>query len=122
MILNYNARPPTDVACQNCSLSEVCLPRAFKGGDQGVLARVVKNRRPLPPGDHLFLEGDPFCSVFVVRTGALKIYSTSPEGEVQISGFYLSSDWVGLNGLAHNHYPVSAQTLETTAVLSLIHI
>ena len=119
MIVNHHARSPTDVACQDCNLSEVCLPRAFKPSDQGILARIVRNRRPLTRGDHLFLEGDPFCSVFVVRSGALKVYSTSHEGEVQISGFYLSSEWVGLNGLAHNHYPVSAQALETTAVCEI---
>ncbi|OQX34227.1 MAG: transcriptional regulator FNR [Oceanospirillales bacterium LUC14_002_19_P2] len=119
MVSKLNVRQVTHVACRDCSLSQLCLPLALKIEDIDELDRIIKRGRPLKKGEHLFLEGDPFHSVYAVRSGALKTYTATNEGEEQITGFYLPSELVGLSGLDTEAYPVSAQAIETTMVCEI---
>ena len=72
------------------------LALSIKDIDQ--LDHIIKRGRPLKKGEHLFLEGDPFASVFAVRSGAIKTYTATNEGEEQITSFYLPSEILGLSG------------------------
>ncbi|CAM3669318.1 fumarate/nitrate reduction transcriptional regulator Fnr [Parendozoicomonas haliclonae] len=119
MASKLNVRHASQVACRDCSLSPLCLPLALKIEDIDELDEIIKRGRPLKKGEHLFLEGDPFHSVFAVRSGALKTYTSTNEGEEQITGFYLPSELVGLSGLDTDAYPVSAQAIETTMVCEI---
>ncbi|WP_422133212.1 fumarate/nitrate reduction transcriptional regulator Fnr [Endozoicomonas sp. ALD040] len=114
-----NVRQPGHVACRDCSLSSLCLPLALNLQDIDQLDRIIKRSRPLKKGEHLFLEGDRFTSVFAVRSGALKTYTATNEGEEQITSFYLPSEILGLSGLDTDVYPVSAQAMETTMICEI---
>ncbi len=114
-----NVRQQSPVACKDCSLSSLCLPLAMSIQDIDQLDNIIKRGRPLKKGEHLFLEGDPFVSVFAVRSGAIKTYSATNEGEEQITGFYLPSEILGLSGMDTDTYPVSAQAIETTMMCEI---
>lgn len=114
-----NVRQPSHVACRDCSLSSLCLPLALSSKEVDQLDIIIKRGRPLKKGEHLFMEGDPFTSIFAVRSGALKTYTVTNEGEEQITGFYLPSEILGLSGLDTDAYPVSAQAMETTMICEI---
>ena len=101
-------------ACQS-----LCPPISLEFDDVDALDQIVKRGRPLKKGDFLFRQGDPFESVFAVRSGAIKTFSLSDNGEEQITGFHLPSELVGLSGVDGERYPVSAQALETTSVCEI---
>ncbi|WP_372874715.1 fumarate/nitrate reduction transcriptional regulator Fnr [Pseudomonas sp.] len=110
---------PHQAHCKDCSLATLCLPLSLNLEDMNALDEIVKRGRPLKKGEFLFRQGDVFDSVFAVRSGALKTFSLSDNGEEQITGFHLPSELVGLSGMDTEIYPVSAQALETTSVCEI---
>ena len=105
--------------CQTCALNALCLPLSLTDQDMERLDEIIRRGRPIQKGAILFQQGEPFTSVFAVRTGTLKTYSVAPNGEEQITGFHLASELVGLAGYDSGTYPLSAKALETTTVCEI---
>lgn len=103
-------------SCADCALHDMCLPAAIDGEDLARLDRVVKRRRPLERGDVLFREGAELPSLFVVRSGTLKTSTTLPEGDVQILGFHLPGEIIGLDGLSGERHMATAEAIESATV------
>lgn len=102
-----------------CSLSALCLPLSLSLEDIDQLNSIIKRRQPLKKGEHLFRQGDAFESVYAVRSGSLKNYIMTNDGEEQITNFHLPSELVGLDGIDCATYPISAKALETTTVCEI---
>lgn len=102
--------------CQNCSLANICLPLALEHADMDRLDEIVSRGQPLQRGEQVFRSGDPFESVFAVRSGAVKSWRVTADGEEQITGFHLPGEMFGLSGLATGHHENAAVALETTAI------
>lgn len=107
------------VSCSNCSLAELCLPRSLDEDEITQLESSVEIKRPLQKGDHLFSSNEPFHSFYAVRTGSLKTYLLTPEGEEQVTGFNLPGELLGIDGLDTNLHTISAVALETTTVCEI---
>ena len=60
------------VACSNCNLRELCMPIGFNSEDMQKLDDVVATRRRVKQGEQLFSNGEPFKSLFAIRTGFFK--------------------------------------------------
>lgn len=105
--------------CQTCSLNALCLPLSLNDSDMERLDDIIRRGRPIQKGQLLFQQGEPFQSVFAVRTGALKTYTLASNGEEQITGFHLASELVGLAGYDNGDYPLTAKALETTTVCEI---
>jgi len=99
------------VACKACSLKEICLPVGIDKDDLDRLDAIIDRKRPLARGEHLFRVGDSFQSIYAVRSGSLKTYTTSESGQEQVMGFQLPGELVGLDAIAENHHPLAAKAL-----------
>ncbi len=102
--------------CQTCSLNSLCLPIALSVSEVSQLDSLIKRGKPIPKGKTLFQQGEPFNSIFAVRTGALKTYTVTGKGEEQIIGFHLASEVIGLASYENDIYPMTACALESTTV------
>lgn len=109
----------SNVSCNDCSLSPVCLPVAVKDQDIERLDDMIRRSKPLKKGEHLFSASDDFRSIFAVRSGAIKTYSVTEEGEEQVTGFYLPGEILGVDGIGTNSHTNSAKALETSAVCEI---
>jgi CRP/FNR family transcriptional regulator len=107
------------VSCSNCSLSELCLPHGMSRDDMEALDQIVKRQHPYQPGQHIFRAGDPGNSLFAVRSGALKSYCTTEDGDEQVLGFTLPGEVVGLDGMNDGCYASSSVVLETASVCEM---
>ena len=107
------------VSCRNCSLSELCLPHGMSGDDMEALDHIVKRQQPYQPGQHIFRAGDRSHALFAVRSGALKTYCTTADGDEQVIGFTLPGELVGLDGMSDGSYGSSSVVLETASVCEL---
>ena len=107
------------VACLECSLNEICLPVGIARDDLDRLDSIIDRKRPLLRGDHLFRIGDPFQCLYAVRSGSLKSYATSEDGQEQVMGFHLPGELIGLDGIAEGDHPLAAKALETTSVCEI---
>jgi CRP/FNR family transcriptional regulator len=83
------------------------------------LDAIIKRGRPVQKGEHLFYQGDEFKSLYAVRTGTIKAYTLTNDGEEQITGFHLASELVGLESYDSITHPSSAKALETTNVCEI---
>jgi CRP/FNR family transcriptional regulator len=97
----------------------LCLPRGMSSDDVDALDQIVKRQQPYQPRQHIFRAGDPCNALFAVRSGALKSYCTTEDGDEQVLGFTLPGELVGLDGLHNGAYASSAIVLETASVCEL---
>lgn len=104
------------VACKECSLHQLCLPRSINGSDLEKLDRIIERKKPLKRNEHLFHIGSPFATIYVVRSGSLKTYSPTVDGQEQVTGFHLPGELLGLDAIGKGQHPCAAKALETTSV------
>jgi CRP/FNR family transcriptional regulator, anaerobic regulatory protein len=105
--------------CGSCGVRQLCLPLSLEGADVDRLDAIVKRRKPLRRGDHLFWAGEPFKSIYAVRSGAVKTYIVAEDGQDHITGFHLASEILGLDAISTNKHACSAKALETTSVCEI---
>lgn len=107
------------VACKDCGLFQLCLPVGIAGSDLELLDSIIKRRRPIKRGEHLFQVGDPFQAIYAVRSGSIKTYVPTEDGYEQVTGFHLPGELVGLDAIHADTHPCAARTLETTSVCEI---
>ena len=105
--------------CHECSLSKLCIPIAVSGEDIDKLEEIIRQGRMLSRGDYIFEQHTPFRSCFAVRSGAIKTFTLSEEGEEQVTGFYLPGEIIGLDSVSMDQYSCSAVALERTSVCEI---
>ncbi|CAI8953539.1 MULTISPECIES: fumarate/nitrate reduction transcriptional regulator Fnr [unclassified Pseudomonas] len=105
--------------CQSCKLAALCLPLALNSQDISALNEIIKRERPLRKGDYLFHQGDPFTSIYAIRSGTLKTSSLTSNGEEHIIGFHLPGELIGFSAMDLNAYTSTAQAQETTTVCEI---
>jgi CRP/FNR family transcriptional regulator len=107
------------LGCQNCTLADLCLPHGMDQDALEKLDEIVERNPPYHRGDHLFRPGHNSHALFAVRSGALKSYCLTEDGEEQVLGFILPGELTGMDGLAGGHYVSASVALETTSVCEL---
>jgi CRP/FNR family transcriptional regulator, anaerobic regulatory protein len=106
-------------ACSDCSLRGLCLPLGLGADDMRALEGAVKSHRKLSKGEFLYRVGDPFRSLFAVRTGSTKTCEIASDGSVQITGFHLPGELLGIDAINSEKHPCDVIALETTEVCEL---
>lgn len=107
------------VSCGDCRLNAICLPISLHVDDVDRLDEIIQRGRPLQKGDYLYRAGEPFKSVYAVRSGTVKSINITNDGQEQVTGFYLPGEILGMDGLAQNHHTNSAIALETSAICEI---
>lgn len=107
------------IACHNCSLSELCLPRGLNRDELELLENSINKTIKIKKKDYLFHRDDQQQSIYAVKAGAIKTSLSTPDGEEQILGFYLPGDLLGFDAFARDHHTCDAQALDDTMVCEL---
>ncbi len=107
------------IHCQNCSMSELCIPFTLNHDELDELDAIIERKRPIHKGDLLFQSGQPLRALFAIRSGSIKTYTLTEAGEEQITAFHLAGDVVGFDGLHHQTHHSFAQALETAMVCEI---
>jgi CRP/FNR family transcriptional regulator, anaerobic regulatory protein len=71
-----------------------------------------RSRHRVRRGETLYGIGDPFRSLYVVRVGVLKTFTVSDEGLMQVTGFAMAGDVIGLDGIDTSRHQSSVVALE----------
>jgi CRP/FNR family transcriptional regulator, anaerobic regulatory protein len=116
--------PPTNgfdlprfrTACSTCSLRELCLPVGLSSEDMARLDELVLVRRPVKRGEYLFRANDPFDSLYAVRTGFFKTKVLLEDGREQVTGFQMTGELIGLDGIGTERHTCDAVALENSEV------
>ena len=103
-------------ACSSCNLRELCLPVGLSTNDLERLDDLVAQRRAVSRGEDLFRAGDRFQSVYAVRSGFFTTGLTLEDGREQVTGFQMTGELLGLDGISSDAHTVSATALENSQV------
>ncbi len=106
-------------SCGHCSLQQLCLAGGVTRDDLNQLDLIVRSRRPLDSGGHLFRMGDALGSVFIARSGAIKTVTYSENGDEHIVGFHFPGEIIGLDALASGQHRCDAIALVSTSVCEI---
>ncbi len=104
------------VACSNCNLRELCMPVGLSAEELVRIDEVVATRRKIKRGAILFRNGEPFQSLFAIRTGFFKTCVTAEDGRDQVTGFQMAGEIIGLDGIVNDHHTCDAVALEDAEV------
>jgi CRP/FNR family transcriptional regulator len=106
-------------ACHDCSLRSLCLPLGLGESDMYALEGAIKSRRRLKKGDLLYRVGDPFRALYAIRTGSTKTCEIAADGSVQITGFHLPGELLGVDAISTERHPCDVIALENTELCEL---
>lgn len=97
-------------------LSKLCFPLGMARNDVARLDELIRERIRVPKGSALFHLGDKTEAVYGIRSGTLKTQLEDAAGQVQITGFLLPGEILGMDGLVDNTHVSHAIALEDSEV------
>lgn len=108
--------PHLRVTCSNCVLRQLCLPPGLSHRELECAEHLVSTRLRLRRGASLYRSGDPFKSLYAIWRGSLKGTTSSTDAREQVTGFYMTGDMIGFDGLAAGSHACDVLALEDTEV------
>lgn len=112
----HNNLQSIKVACSNCNLRELCMPVRVDDQQLKRIDDIVAVRRKVKRGGTLFRNGEPFTSLFAIRTGFFKTCVATEDGRDQVTGFQMAGEIIGLDGIVNDHHTCDAVALEDAEV------
>ena len=109
----------TQHSCSLCSLSEICLPLGVDKQNLALLENLVKNSEVQHTGDVVLHQGDPFTTIFAVKSGMYKSVKIDNDGTQKVTGFHLPGELVGLDAIYPQHYTCNVIALNTSALCQI---
>lgn len=105
--------------CASCKVRELCF--GHDAGRIGLqqLDQAVERRFWLEPGGLLYRIGDPFKSLYAIRSGCLKSSLRNATGREQVAGFHIKGDIVGVGGISTRNYIFTLTALERSEICEI---
>lgn len=107
------------IHCQDCSISQLCIPFTLNESELDQLDQIIERKKPIQKGQELFKAGDELRSLYAIRSGTIKSYTITEQGDEQITAFHLAGDLVGFDAITDDQHPSFAQALETSMVCEI---
>jgi len=103
-------------ACSQCNLRELCLPFGLDPRDVDQLDELVGSRRKIKRQQHLYRSGEVFEAIYAIRAGSFKTDVILEDGRDQVTGFQMTGEVLGLDGISTEHHSCNAIALEDSEV------
>ncbi|MEK6421333.1 MAG: fumarate/nitrate reduction transcriptional regulator Fnr [Burkholderia gladioli] len=112
----FDAPKQPGARCSNCATRNVCMPAALTHTEFRRLDAMICTTRHVKRGEALFRAQDPFSSLYAVRTGSFKTLVTHRDGREQVTGFQITGETLGLDGVSEGEHQCNAVALEDSTV------
>ncbi|QSX35297.1 FNR family transcription factor [Shewanella avicenniae] len=107
------------IHCHDCSMGTLCIPFTLNNNELDQLDNIIERKKPIQKGEQIFKSGDGLKSLFAIRSGTIKSYTITEQGDEQITGFHLAGDVIGFDGIYTSKHQSFAQALETSMVCEI---
>ncbi len=104
------------ITCNDCGIHGLCSEVNGSDVDLSLPETIVKNRRMVERGELLYKTNEPVCNIYAMRTGSVKTYILATDGRMQITGFHIPGELLGLGAIAARCFSTEAMAMETTMV------
>jgi len=116
---NNSSAGAQHINCQNCSISELCLPFTLNDQELNTLDQIIDRKRPFHKGDKIYTDGQVMHALYAIRSGTFKTFTVNEQGDEQITGFHLAGDLLGFDAIADSEHKSFAQALETSMICEI---
>jgi CRP/FNR family transcriptional regulator len=107
-------RMPT--RCAACNSRELCLPCGLNASEAMRAEELVYTRRRVKRGEALYRTGDPFNSLYAIRSGFFKTTLMLDDGRDQVTAFHMGGEMLGMDGIGTGAHGTNAIALEDAEV------
>ncbi|HEY7865453.1 MAG TPA: FNR family transcription factor [Psychromonas sp.] len=107
------------IHCQDCSISPLCIPYSLNDDELERLDNIIERKKPIQKGQEIFKAGQEMKCLYAIRSGTLKSYTITEQGDEQITAFHLAGDLVGFDGISSGTHPSFSQALETSMICEI---
>lgn len=107
------------ICCQNCSISQLCIPYSLNETDLDRLDRIIERKKPKQKGQLIFKADQEVKNLYAIRSGTIKSYTITEQGDEQITAFHLAGDLIGFDGISTGKHQSFAQALETAMLCEI---
>ncbi len=97
--------------CTQCSLAPRCI-----WGDHPPAQTAIRLPKVYQPHANIFSAGDECAGLYIVRSGLIKAYAITDDGDEHILGFHYPGSIVGLEGFRLGQHETYADSVDTSAV------
>jgi CRP/FNR family transcriptional regulator len=97
-------------------MRELCLPVGLDASEVATLDRLINSRRTFQRGEALYRTGQPFHSLYAVRSGFFKTFILHEDGREQVTGFQMSGEILGMDAISTDLHACDAVALEDSEV------
>lgn len=115
----WQARIQDRPQCERCTARNMCMAAGLSATEAARMSQTVQSWRHVRQGDCLYRAGDPFSCVYTIRAGSFKTVFLPAWGKAYISGFYMTGDTLGMDGVCQESYRCDAVALEDSVVCVL---
>ena len=106
--------------CASCSLRELCAPCCgLSAAEKEVADRLPFGRMRLRRGEILYRAGDRFTALYAVRSGFFKSTALLENGRDQVTGFAMTGEVLGMDGIAPEQHSCNTVALEDSEVCAI---
>ena len=102
--------------CSSCMIGNVCIPAGMARHEVEQLDKLVQERVRLQKGQLLYQDGNTLDALYSLRLGSIKTQLEEACGRVQITGFFLPGEVVGLDGMPDGRHSSNAVAMEDSEV------
>ncbi len=119
------ARQPEEPAlikttCSTCKLRELCTPCCgLSRSEINDSTRLLFARLRIRRGENLYLAGDRFTSLYAVRKGFLKTTAILAKGRDQVTGFSMTGEVLGMDGIEAQRHGCNTIALEDGEICAI---
>ena len=103
-------------ACHTCKLRDLCLPCGLQEADVARMDDAGFARRRLKRGEALYFAGEAFTSLYAVRSGFFKSNLVFEDGRDHVTGFHMTGEMMGMDGIETEKHTCDATALEDSEV------
>src|SRR5665647_47982 len=104
------------VACKDCGIYGLCRDVNGSDVDLSLPETIARNRRLFKRGDLLYRTDEPVRNIYAIRSGSIKTYVLTKNGRMQITGFHIAGELLGLGAIAARYFTTEAMAMESTMV------
>jgi len=102
--------------CLHCDMNPVCHPPSLDMAELESLDQWFPTRRRLQRGETLYDLGEPFNAIYAVRSGFFKTLLPGRQQRDQVTGFLMTGEILGMDGIGSGHNACRAVAMEVREV------
>ena len=109
------------VICSTCNVRQFCLPSGLDPDHLRRIDSLISTRRRLKRGEALYQAGTECTALYAIRSGTFKTTLRGANSQVQVCGFFIGGEFLGVECLGSESCNVTAVALEDSEVCVLSH-